>query len=243
MNYAELLIRLQEIDLELIRDRRDLERVQQKEKLDQFRRAEAKLAKNANKIKGVRKDLELEHGDNRFEKEHLSDIVVSVRDKFDDPQNDYVTIKQLQSQLTHLAKRIEKLDFECKTIEENLAKARLAEDNAAKLANRLDEEKQVVLKTVEDNSAVVQKHIDELDAERNNLLAQLPTDLADEYNQCLSDFGGLAVEQLAGNKPSICRVSLQASQYADIKDQNSQIVRCPYCKRILILDDIAMGRE
>ena len=51
-------------------------------------------------------------------------------------------------------------------------------------------------------------------------------------------FGGLAVEKLEGNVPSVCRVKLQPSLFSDLKHAGS-IAECPYCHRLLVTEEVA----
>ena len=45
-----------------------------------------------------------------------------------------------------------------------------------------------------------------------------------------------AVERLAGNVPSVCRVKLQPSSFHDLA-HGDEITECPYCHRILITSE------
>ena len=72
--------------------------------------------------------------------------------------------------------------------------------------------------------------------ERDELAARLPSGLLERYEAARRRFKGLAVERLRGNVPSVCRVSLQPSQFHDLA-QGDEITECPYCHRILITSE------
>ena len=71
MNDYEALLRLQQIDLELMRDSRRLKAMPQQKRIQAADAAKRKVAGELTKIVGQRKDAELELQDAEAEHEHL----------------------------------------------------------------------------------------------------------------------------------------------------------------------------
>ncbi len=103
MSQSKLLLRLQEIDLELMRAERILQAKMQLKKMEQFERAERKLAKNALQVRVLRKDLEIELEDNYAEAQKLRAIVAEVQQNFAQKEEGERSVRELQAHLTHLA--------------------------------------------------------------------------------------------------------------------------------------------
>ena len=243
MNQPQALLRLQEIDLELMRTNAELTKIQQHKRLDQFRRAKKKVASEITKIVGMRKDFEIDYSDNRAKKEQLQAILADVQSKFDEDLTDHRQIRELESQFSLLSKRIEKLDFQAGKLSAEIKRAKKAQSNAEELSRKLDNEQKAMEDRVTEASSSYIEKIDELNAERTDVLSHISDSLQEDYMAANKKYGGLAVEQLNGNKPTICRVSLQSSQYMDIQNAGKDIVHCPYCKRLLVVRDIEDTQE
>ena len=75
-----------------------------------------------------------------------------------------------------------------------------------------------------------------LAAERKSVVADLSGEVLARYEAASRRFGGLAVERLAGNLPSVCRVKLQPSQFSDLRRAGAEVTECPYCHRMLVFE-------
>lgn len=235
MKQSDALLRLQEIDLELLRENKALESMSQLDKMEQFSRAERKLKSNATKICGARKDIEIEIEDMEADKAHLQDIIAESEQALAAAETKKEK-QQLAGTLTHLAKRIEKIDFAMAGKREKLAQAQKAESNVAVLQQRLRAEKAALEGRIAESSQGLKREIADLEKERQEVLSLLDEKLVETYEQKCRKYQGLAVEKLQGNKPSVCRVSLQASSYSDVIHAGEDIQECPYCRRMLVVE-------
>ncbi len=235
MSQSTLLLRLQEIDLELMRAQRVLEAKMQLKKMEQFDRAERKLAKNALQVRVLRKDLEIELEDNRAEAQKVRTIVSEVQTNFSQKEESERSVRELQAHLTHLAKRLEKLEFLSKGLCEKLEQARAAEKNADLLTEKLASERASLQERIDEDTAEIRQVMDTLNAERQTIVERLDSELVDTYELNSKKYGGLAVETLKANKPSICNVKLQPSLYHDVVSSEKEIIECPYCRRMLVV--------
>ena len=234
MTRTEALVRLQQVDLELIRRKRALEALPQGNKIKEIRAAAKKLASELTKIVGIRKDIEMDLAETSEQHNKMAHLVDKVQqDALEGPQ-DYKAVRELEQQLTHLAKRLEKLEFERNELESKLAKIQTSEKKAREVAERLSQEGHAQATSYQEQSAQITAEIEKLSAEREMLVSELPQELLDTYAKACKRFDGLAVETLTGNRPSICRVTLQPSDFADIRRSNDDICECPYCHRILV---------
>ena len=81
MSEASSLVRLQEVDLQLIRLRKTLSAMPQQEKLRAIALAKKKLASQLKQIVGQRKDVEMELEDNETEHQMIVDQTAEVRER------------------------------------------------------------------------------------------------------------------------------------------------------------------
>jgi predicted nucleic acid-binding Zn-ribbon protein len=236
MNDYEALLRLQQIDLELMRDSRRLKAMPQQKRIAAADAAKRKVAGELTKIVGQRKDAELELQDAEAEHEHLMQKTDEVKALAQ--EGDYRQASSIEQQLTSLAKKMEKIEFNYKEMSDRLKRLQKAERNARDLDAKLDEERTAQQASFERDTADIMARVRQLAEERKRMVAALDEDTLSRYDAAAKRFGGLAVEKLEGNVPSICRVKLQPSLFSDLKHAGS-ITECPYCHRLLVTEEVA----
>lgn len=233
MSVGTTLLKLQELDLGLERDRSALNAMPEIAELAKKRRAYQKLKTDATKLYAQRKDIEtyLKELDDQ-EMDANDDIRIAQRNA---DSSDYRSVQQLELELSNLAKQLDKIaydrkDYEAK-LEELTGKERYLADYIAKF------EASVVAdtKAAREKASGLTESIERAQREREHLLGQLDEDVRQRYAAASKRFGGLAVERLEGSVPTVCRMQLQASSLDDLKRTNAEITECPYCHRILIL--------
>ena len=213
MSEATSLLRLQEIDLSLMRLRKAADQLPQRAKVAAARAASKKVASELTKIVGQRKDVEIDLADLDERKAMLSDKVSEVQADAS-ASADHRAAQDLELSLSSLAKKLEKVDFDA----ERLAAEEKAQTDAWREA-----------------AADITSQVKELTSERERVVATISPELMGRYDEARKRFGGLAVETLEGNRPSACRVALQPSSFSDIRRSDSDITTCPYCRRILVV--------
>jgi len=237
MSQQSSLLRLQEVDLQLMRIRKTLAAMPQQEKLRAIALAKRKVATQLKQIVGVRKDIEIELEDNETDHAKIVATTADVRERVTERIQGYRQIQDLEAQLPSLAKRQEKLEFVRLDIEERLDKARRAERNARELGERLLSEERAQTESYEHDSAELQAQARILEQERATLVKDLSEEVLATYDAAVKRFGGLAVESLSSNVPSTCRVKLQPAIFQKLQ-RGPRITECPYCHRMLVVLEV-----
>ena len=244
MSEAASLVRLQEIDLKLLRYASTLAAMPQQKKMKTIDLAKRKVASELSKIVGQRKDVEIDIADleeklNHYKEKlnHYKEKTLEVQASAATREQNYRNVQDLESQLTSLAKRIEKTEFDLGPLHESLEKLQLAERNARLTADRLDQELTNTRSSYEKDSASIKKQIVELSEERTDVVAGITPAVMATYETTRKRFKGLAVERLVGNVPSVCRVKLQPALYHDLTHGPS-IAECPYCHRMIVTEEV-----
>ncbi|MBQ6395908.1 MAG: hypothetical protein IJH87_06165 [Atopobiaceae bacterium] len=235
MGVASDLLRLQELDLEIMRNTKLANELPQKDRIARLRRAIKVTQSELMHTKGLRKDLEMEIEENSLAKIAASDEVDAAQKRAEEGAQGYREIQDLEAKLSMLAKRLEKLDFDRANLDAQLEGMLEEERRKETLIQRATAEEEALL---EEYKAALDGHakaIERAKQDRTALVEDIPSDLLKRYEAASKRFAGLAVESISqGNKPSICRVALQPSQLPLLKGEDG-ICECPYCKRILII--------
>ena len=235
MSEASQLLRLQEIDLELMRSKKTAEALPQRQKVAAARAAAKKVAGELTKIVGQRKDLEIEINDLAESKRFFSEKVTEIQDGT--YNQDFRSVQDMEFNLASLAKKIEKCDYDTDHLLPKLETVERAEANAQALADKLAREEQAQLESFKQAMEKITDSVKALAAERERIVSLLPKELVTKYEAARKRFGGVAVETLVGNRPSVCRVTLQPSSFSDIRRSSAEVTTCPYCKRILVVSE------
>ena len=236
MTVADTLVRLQEVDLELLKHASTLSAMPQRKRLQTIELAARKVATELKGIVGQRKDAETEIADAEEALAHYREKTVEVQAAADAGEHTHREIRDFEQQLTSLAKRIEKSEYTLRPLREQLERLERAERDARATSERLEAERTATEAALADGSSSLRAEIVRLSNERSDLAGRLAPELLERYEVARKRFKGLAVERLHGNVPSVCRVKLQPSQFHDLS-QSEEITECPYCHRILITSE------
>ena len=236
MGDGQILLRLQEVDLELNRINKGLEELPQREKAAQVKAALKGLSRDISHLAGLRKDVEMEISDNRTERAVFEQKVTDAQADATDAASDYRALSDLEFKLTNLAKRLEKLDFDYAGLEEQLEEYLAKEERAKQLKAKLEQQEVALVESFKRDANELLVRRKGLHEERAQLAEAIPEATYNRYVAAVKRFGGQGVEQLVGNRPTACRVALQPSSYSDLKGKHG-IVEGPYCRRILVLDE------
>lgn len=250
MSEASSLLRLQEVDLQLLRYSQQLKAMPQQKKLAAIEQAKRQIQSTLTQVKGQRKDCEMEIADLEEKKRGYAEKIEMARRMANEPGCTHRQIDYIESQITDLAKATEKADFRHERALEQLDKVEHAEANAAALLERLDGEAQAQQASFQQATSDIMAQARILADERKALVAGIPEDTFAWYERSRKRFGGLAVERLQATEvkargkspagidyvPSTCRVKLQPSSVGDVRRAGSPIVECPYCHRILVVE-------
>ncbi len=233
MSEQTALLRLQEIDLELMRTKKVASELPQRAKVQAARAAAKKVSAELTKIVGQRKDVEIELAELESNKKYLESKVTEVQTAV--ANGTYHDAQSFEAALSMLAKKLEKIAFDSDRYLEKLETVERAEKNARDLADKIAAEEQAQTDSFKADMDTIKSDVEKLAAERTEVLAQISAANLKAYEAAKERFGGIAVESLTGNRPSVCRVALQPSSYTDIRRTGAQITTCPYCKRMLIV--------
>ena len=240
MTVASDLMKLQDLDLELLKCASSLASMPQQARLKTIGLAAKKVRSELTSIVGQRKDAELEIADVEANLAHYHEKTAEVQARADSGAFTHREVRDIEQQLTSLAKHIEKAEFTLGPLRERLEKLERAEKNARLTAEKIEVERKATEDSLAEGSADLRARIVELSRERERVAARVDAEHLAAYEVARKRFKGLAVERLRGNVPSVCRVKLQPSQFHDLA-HGEEITECPYCHRILITSEEVEG--
>ncbi len=230
------LLELQRVDLEIAR----LEALEKhpgaldrlKALLDAAKRVQALITQLTGRVKDSEMDLQ----DLSREQEHLSEEIEALKERARAEAMDHRQQAWTNEQHASLMKRLDKVNYAAEhALEQNDALAQKRDEALAAKA-KLDREIERVKAEIRETVQGASEKRTHLLEERQELEATLDEGLVDAYERALERFDGLAVEELHGNRPSVCRMALEPRSVEDAW-HHAPISQCPYCRRILIVGE------
>ena len=233
MSDATRLVRLQEIDISLMRIENQLKKMPEQERLAKVADAKKRISAQLSRVLGERKDVEMDIEELEDRHATLTAKVEEVRSTADERVRNFRQVNDLEAQLTSLAKKIEKCEFELRPLMDRLEALKSSETHGIELASALDAQEAALREQFRDSTIQLREEVQGLLAERNRIIAESDADLITRYDAARKRFSGLAVEVLNFDTPTICRVKLQPGGVQELL-RGPVIGECPYCHRILI---------
>lgn len=233
MSAGSTLLALQELDLELERNKATLADMPEIKQLAAKRKTYQKLKAEMTKIYAARKDLDIELEDLDRRQEYAEEGVSLAQHRQTDT-SDYRQVQDLEQELSNYAKELDKVAFERKDVQAKRDAAVKREEHAQEVIKQYEEGVVADTKAAREKAADLQTAIEKAQKHREALIQTIPADLYARYTNALKANRGIAVEKLEGNTPSVCRMALQASSMDDLKHAD-EVAECPYCHRMLVL--------
>lgn len=235
MSLGSDLVKLQETDLELASLNKQLGSLPIIDELVKKRSALSKLRTEATRLLAVRKDAQIAV-DDLDEGERACHEAVSVAQARPMDPSDYRAMRDLEEELSNLAKRLERIEFDRPAARDALAAAQERERKLVDYIKRFEAAIVEDTRSARDQASAIQAEIDELSLRRSRLFGRLPQDVQKLYERSSKRFKGLCVERIQGNVPTVCRTALQPASM-DALRHASFYAECPYCHRIIVVDE------
>lgn len=235
MSLGADMLALQDLDLELERLNKELKELPILSELAKKRSSYAKLKTEATKILARRKDAQIAVSDLDEAERDCHEKIAEVQ-KNQGGLTDYRAVQDLEIELSLLAKRLDKIAFDRPAALDVLHEIQAKETQLAAYIERFEQAILNDAKTAREEAEALQGQIASTERKRERLVAQLPADALDMYERASRRFKGIAVERLEGRIPSVCRTTLQMASMDQLRHA-TDIAECPYCHRILVLNE------
>lgn len=233
MNDGQILLKLQELDLSLERDRAVLQDMPEIRNLAKKRKAYVSMKQDLTRLLAERKDLEheiAEMDENKAFCERASEQATAEMAQTSDAR----AIRDYQQQLSGIAKRMDKLRFARKDRIAQLERIEKAQAYAQGYVEKFEGSVKDDTREAREKAQAIQDRIKVNETQRAAVANMAKPEILERYAAAYKKYRGLAVESLEGDVPSICRMTLQTSMKDEVKGAG-QVTECPYCHRILVL--------
>jgi predicted nucleic acid-binding Zn-ribbon protein len=233
MNQVIALLDLQELDLEIGREKKHLDELPEKAAILEVRSKKHEVSELHGKgellLGKLRKDL----------KAHQDEIFMLTQ-KIDAEQakvmetTDHRVIQSITREMDGLRRRRDKVENESLGLMERIEKATGQVATIEEALTKLDRKEVGLTEQYKTVGHQVQLEIARLEARRGEVAKQLTPDMLDRYEALRKAKGGVAVGKLEAGGCSACRMQLPAQRVRAL-ESGPAVGACPQCNRLIVV--------
>lgn len=232
----DALLRLQQIDLDILHQEKQLESLPQRKVIATARTKREQLASKYDQIRTLEKDVKRkltridDEDASLMKKEH------GVQAAIDAGQGDYRNVEARSKELAGIEKRRHTLSEERAGIQAEADKIGTMKAQIELAMEELEAEEQKATTSFREIGGMLQNEIANLKKDRSEAADSINDDLRDTYERTVSRTGGVAVGELDGSRCGVCHAPIEGGRLIDLK-AHAPLGTCPTCKRILIIQE------
>lgn len=232
----DALLRLQQIDLDILHQEKQLESLPQRKVIANARTKREALASKYEQIRTLEKDTKRkltridDEDASLMKKEH------GVQAAIDAGQGDYRNVEARTKELAGIEKRRHNLSVDRESVQAEADKIGTLKAQIELAMEELEAEEQKATTTFREIGGMLQNEIANLKKERAEAADAINADLREDYEKIISRTGGVAVGELDGSRCGVCHAPIDGGRLIDLK-AHAPLGVCPTCKRLLIIQD------
>ena len=227
------LLRLQELDLEIIRAQKRLEELPEKAAILAARSKLREIDDMASKASLLVRKLEAEVKARQDETATLVERIAGEQTKIMET-TDHRQVQALTREMDGLRRRVDKLEMETMQFLERIDKAAEQSATIASARDTLAAKEAALVDRFKAVGGALQSQIVEMEARRAKSCGTLDGDLVARYESIRAGRGGIGVGRLDGETCTACHMTLPAERIRDLQSSEG-IGLCPQCRRLLVV--------
>lgn len=228
------LLQLQQIDLEAMRQTKQLEELPQRATILATRQKRETVEAKRAQVATLRKEAVRKLTRITDEDASLAKKETGVQAAIEAAHGDFRNAEARTKELAGIAKRRASLADDHDAAAEELAKVEGLEGQIERMLAELDSQEQAAVTSFQREGGALKAGIAQLQAQRAAIAAELSPELLSLYEKAAARSGGVAVGRLDGNRCGACRAPIDGGRLIDLKAQ-APLGTCPACKRLLII--------
>ncbi len=229
------LLQVQDIDLEILRQKKKFDELPQREQIVQARRRKEAIGEKKAKVASLKKEIERKITRVGDEDASLVKKQQGVQAAMDAAKGDYRNVEARSKELAGIMKRRETLEGDMNHLTEELDKAQAVYDQAERaLADVTAKEEESVV-SFQKIGGKLKQEIASNQEKRDAILTEVDPALVRVYEKVANRTGGVAISYLQDNRCGACRSTIESGRLIELRAQ-APLGTCPHCKRLLIIE-------
>ncbi len=228
------LLRMQQIDLDLMKAKKKLEELPQRATILAARQKKRTIEQKRDQVAEMRARAEGMAAKLEAEDAELAEKQRRVQEAIDGSLGNYRNVEAHTKELNGFAKRRNALEVELTRLGEELAKIEGVQSQVSQALAEVDKQEAAAIVSFQREGGALQAEIARMSADREGMSAELSPELRDTYNRTASRTGGVTVGLLTEGRCGVCRTVIDGGRLIDLKAE-APLGTCPHCKRLLVV--------
>ena len=228
------LLRMQQIDLDLMKAKKKLVELPQRATILAARQKKRTIEQKRDQVAEMRARAEGMAAKLEAEDAELAEKQRRVQEAIDGSLGNYRNVEAHTKELNGFAKRRNALEVELTRLGEELAKIEGVQSQVSQALAEVDKQEAAAIVSFQREGGALQAEIARMSADREGMSAELSPELRDTYNRTASRTGGVAVGLLTEGRCGVCRTVIDGGRLIDLKAE-APLGTCPHCKRLLVV--------
>ena len=228
------LLRMQQIDLDLMKAKKKLEELPQRATILAARQKKRTIEQKRDQVAEMRARAEGMAAKLEAEDAELAEKQRRVQEAIDGSLGNYRNVEAHTKELNGFAKRRNALEVELTRLGEELAKIEGVQSQVSQALAEVDKQEAAAIVSFQREGGALQAEIARMSADREGMSAELSPELRDTYNRTAARTGGVAVGLLTEGRCGVCRTVIDGGRLIDLKAE-APLGTCPHCKRLLVV--------
>ena len=228
------LLQIQQIDLEIMRQTKQLEELPQREAILATRQKRESVGAKRAQVEGLQREARKKITRITDEDASLAKKETGVQAAIEAAHGDFRNAEARTKELAGIAKRRATLAADHDAAADELAKIDGLAAQIARALDELDAQERSLVESFQREGGSLKSAIAQLQAQRAAAAASCSPEVLDLYDRAAARSGGVAVGRLDGNRCGTCRAVIEGGRLIDLKAQ-APLGTCPACKRLLII--------
>lgn len=231
----DVLLEIQKLDLAVMQLKKARAELPQRIEIVKIRKKRDEIRPKFDQVVGLQEAKEKDIFQIEEEDRGLAEKQARLQEEIGNSSSDYRAVEARSRDLAGLSKRRVTLEEQLSRLNAELAKikdVRQQVENALALCDKQEANLRSSFKGQDDELVA---RAQQLIAQRNDLEAGLPRDLAELYENTASKTGGVALGKLEEGRCGVCRAGISGGRLIELMSQ-APLGVCPNCKRLLVVE-------
>ncbi len=230
----DALLRLQQIDLDILQQNKQLNELPQRKVIVEARKKRETIANKYDQVRTLEKDAKRKLVRIDDEDASLAKKEHGVQAAINAAQGDYRNIEARSKELAGIEKRRFNLKETRATVQAEANKIGALKAQIELALEELEAEERKASEEFREIGGVLKNEIAALTKERDEVAETIDDELMTTYTKTSARTGGVAVGVLEGSRCGVCRAPIEGGRLIDLKAK-APIGPCPACKRLLVI--------
>ena len=229
------LLRMQQIDLDLMKAKKKLEELPQRATILAARQKKRTIEQKREQVAEMRARAEGMAAKLAAEDAELAEKQRRVQEAIDGSLGNYRERGGAHQGAQRLREAPQRAEVELTRLGRGAGEDRGRAEPVSQALAEVDKQEAAAIVSFQREGGALQAEIARMSADREGMSAELSPELRDTYNRTASRTGGVAVGRLQGSNCGVCRMAIEGGRLIDMKGQGN-VAPCPQCGRLLILE-------